>query len=189
MKWIQHAVLIAFFGLFLLWIGKGWIYRHMITYHIIGERKGYELTDPTIIAEIEKRKSQYPLSSKRILTIATQLTNQYLEFEFANTSADPNLIIPRGRTHCVGYAALFHAIVGYILQEENLYSQYRSHHLRAKLYLWGFNLHTWIDDPFFLDHDINSLEDLRTGEVLYVDPTVSDYLGIHSVKADAFQFQ
>jgi hypothetical protein len=56
--------------------------------------------------------------------------------------------------------------------------------LRAKITFLDFDLHQLTDSPFFKDHDYNVVEDMQSGERLFVDASTKDVLGIGIVKSE-----
>jgi hypothetical protein len=73
-----------------------------------------------------------------------------------------------------------------VIQSQHLQDRYRVRHYIGQLYFLGYNVHRWTDHSFFQDHDFNGIEDISTGEAIFIDPSVSDYLGIHRVKKTGF---
>lgn len=76
---------------------------------------------------------------------------------------------------------MFSAIADYLIKRYGLQDRYEVDHLVGHLRFLGINLHNFINNPFFRDHDFNSIKDLRTGEAIYVDPSIYDFLRIKKV--------
>ena len=51
----------------------------------------------------------------------------------------------------------------------------------GQLYLMGKNIHPYFNSAFFKDHDFVIIENLKTGEIVAVDPSLHDYTGIQHV--------
>jgi len=160
---------------------RGWIYRHIISYKITGERKGYELTSQRLRSAIDQELTVLELPLDDLIDISLHQTNSELSFAFEATLQDPNQILQKGTTNCMGYAAVFHSIASHIITKQKLGGYYRSRHLVGKIHVLGINIHKYIDHPFFKDHDFNMIENIRTGEKIYADPSISDYLGIDRI--------
>ncbi len=60
--------------------------------------------------------------------------------------------------------------------------RYKITHAIAKIHFLDYDLHLFMDDPFWKDHDIVIIEDLSTGEKSAVDPTLYDAVGIGRIK-------
>ncbi len=178
---IKRLGFVLIVGFIVLWMNRGWIYRHTITYKIIGERKGYELTDQRLRSAMDQELTVLELPLDDLIDISLHRTHRELSFAFEAASQNPNQILQKGTTHCIGYAALFHSIASHIITKQKMSGYYRSRHLVGEIYFLGINLHQFIDHPFFQNHDFNVLENLYTGEKIYVDPSMSDYLGIKRV--------
>ncbi len=54
-------------------------------------------------------------------------------------------------------------------------------HKIGQLDFLGIDLHQFFESSFFKDHDFNQIRNLGTGEVILVDPSISDYLWINRV--------
>jgi len=54
-------------------------------------------------------------------------------------------------------------------------------HQIGQLEFLGINLHQYFDNPFFKDHNFNTITDNKTHKTLAIDPSVSDYLWISKV--------
>jgi hypothetical protein len=104
------------------------------------------------------------------------VTGEHLGFSTSGTSVHPDALCRKGKANCVGYAAFFDAILRYSSARSGI--EVRTAPVAGKLYFLGFDMHEWIDDPFFRDHDFNRVEDLTTGKTTYVDPSLYDYTGI-----------
>jgi hypothetical protein len=162
---------------------RGWLYRLLIRYQPVAERELVPLRVAGLQQEIASLSPAPPLTLEDIRDIAFALTTRQLSFSRRAASADPNTAWTTGRAHCVGYAALFHAIAHELIRQYGLEDQLEARHLVGKLELLGLDLHRFFDSPFFADHDYNLLRDRHTGETIRVDPSVGDYLWIKSVRS------
>jgi len=71
-----------------------------------------------------------------------------------------------------------------LIRKNDLADQISANHKIGKLDLWGIDLHQFFESAFFQDHDFNEIKYLKTNEVIFIDPTISDYLKIDSVSAN-----
>jgi hypothetical protein len=169
-------------GLGLLFLFRGFVFRLLVCYTVAGERENIELIHSRTILEIDSLQMDIALDLKGVVGIAGEITDKRLLFYTENVSSDPNVVAEKGKANCIGYAALFQAAGEYILKNKNLKSRYEIKHLIGKMQLLGWDLHAVFSSPFFRDHDFNVILDKETGETLYFDPSLHDYLGIGRVR-------
>ena len=160
---------------------KGWIYRCVVTYQEIGQRQAIVLQDSGVIADIQRQRNYRKLSVAEIVEISRSVTNARLRFTTGKASSNPNMAARSGKANCVGYSALFSSMANQLSNERSGKHRFRSRHLVGKLYFLGMDVHQFFSSPFFRDHDFVEIEDVTTGEKIFVDPVVSDYLGIDRV--------
>ncbi len=159
-----------------LFLLRGSIFRLLITYHPIEEQPSYPISDENLAELVENK----PISSnaESIVKQTLRLTAGQLRFTSGKNFTDPNQLFYSKSAHCVGYAAFFNTTCQASLHKAKLENRFRVKHLRGKLTLLGFDLHQLTNSPFFHDHDFNVVEDLQTGEKIYVDASTFDVLGI-----------
>lgn len=160
---------------------KGWIYRHVVHYKQVGTRETIPLTDEKLLAEIDSVISGKALGFEEIIETAKLITNKRLRFKLGKVSKNPNELLQSGEANCIGYSALFNAIVQYLIAKQGLSGSVEARHLIGKLDVFGINLHQFFADPFYKDHDFNQVINIKTGVSVWIDPSVSDYLGIDRV--------
>lgn len=161
---------------------RGWLYRLTVTYHPISERPAILATDKGFKQQLENQPID--TSMQRIVWQSLNLTTSQLEFSFGKCDNDPNLLFYSQKANCVGYAAYFNAVCQQLIEQAGIEKRYRVQHLRANITFLGFDLHQLTDSPFFKDHDYNMLEDLKTGERIFVDASTKDVLGIGIVESE-----
>jgi len=98
-------------------------------------------------------------------------------------SNNPNKVWSDKKANCIGYSALFNSIVNHLIVQQDQERLYKARHLKGQLYFLGINVHPLFDSPFFKDHDFNEIENRMEGVKIYVDPSVSDYLGIKEIRS------
>lgn len=169
------------FGLILL---RGLIYRLSINYVKLAERNPISVIDSEFREIIEyNRKAETELSIEQIIIISTQLTNKTLKFSMDKVSNDPNELINERVANCVGYASFFSTVANKLVKDEGLNNKYKIRHWKGGLELYGVDVHQYFENSFFKDHDFVEIQNLETGENIYIDPTVSDYLKIDRIKS------
>lgn len=157
---------------------KGVIFRQLFHYQHFEERYSQQLTDEAFQQHIQNTKVT-DLAS--IAQQAHLLTAKQLSFTFQAASNQPNELLQTNKANCVGYAALFQAIATLLIQQNGLEDQIEVRHVVGKIHFLGVDLHQIIQHPFFKNHDFNQLHNLKTGELLYTDTSVYDYLHIQYV--------
>lgn len=162
---------------------RGIIYRSLVKYHEIGERIEIKITSETLINKIEKASADKILNTEVIAEISNSITNEELSFTSRKASNNPNDLINTKLANCIGYSAMFNSIANYLINKNGLNGKIEVNHKIGHLDLFGKNLNQIFKSPFFKDHDYNEIIDLNTGEHFFVDPTVSDYLGINRVSS------
>lgn len=161
---------------FVIVIFRGSFYRSFINYKSIRERQINVLPNKEFLAFVEEKiANKTPSSIKEIIQLSLQITSSHLRFYTTNTTVNPNILLQKPLTNCIGYSAFFNATCNYLLKKYG-YSSYKSNHLIGKMYLGTTNIHSYFSSPFFKDHDFNSITNYQSGEVFYVDPTINDYV-------------
>ena len=160
---------------------RGFLFRQLISYHEIGQRKAINITHPKLIKCIDAQLHNQQMDIKEIARIANKVTTQELRFTAKKVSQNPNDLINSHQANCVGYASMFNTIATHLIKKNGLEKELVAQHKIGHLYLLGFNLHSFFKSPFFMDHDFNQIIHLKTKEVIAIDPTVSDYLWINCI--------
>ena len=168
-------------ALLLLFLFRAPLYRLLITYRSVGQRVPIEITSPILLGKIEEKAEGKTLNMKDIANIAASITNESLSFTANRTAGNPNQTIKTHEANCIGYSAMFNAIANYLIKEYRLRNEIKAVHLIGKLSFLGIDLHQFFKSAFLRDHDFNQLLDIKTGERLAIDPTISDYLWIERV--------
>lgn len=86
-----------------------------------------------------------------------------------------------GPANCMGYAALCAALLKGQLEAAGLGSRYVVEVVIGKLYVGDQDLHALFTSPFWKDHDVVRITDLTSNEVVVLDPTLYDHVGIGRV--------
>ncbi|HFB99541.1 MAG TPA: hypothetical protein ENJ53_01935 [Phaeodactylibacter sp.] len=175
--------ILVYFGIILLLIFllRGWIFRYAISYTKIGERNNIEITNSKLIKEINLAKQKKHLSINEIIAISNNITKRKLYFSTSKTSSNPNELFEKRAANCIGYASFFNAVANYLIKDQKEEKKYKANHLIGSISFLTINLHQFFDRPFFRDHDFNEIVIIETGEKIFVDPSISDYLGIDRI--------
>lgn len=160
---------------------RGSIFRLVVKYNDVGNRSEVRLTDKSLIDKIENRSENGEHDLDGIVALAREITDEELTFTTSRASGNPNELFRTKRANCVGYAAMFNSIANYLIRKHQLQDELKAEHKVGQLDLLGIDLHQFFDSPFFRDHDYNLVVNKATGEIIAIDPTVSDYLWIGRV--------
>ena len=169
---ILFIVLIAF---------RGSIYRLIISYDDIGNRQNVQLTNEKLISKINHNISNINIDLNTIVEVANQITNEELSFTMSESSNNPNEIFDEKKANCVGYSSLFNSITTYIIFKNNLQDEIVAEHKIGEIYLFGVNLHQFFESQFFKDHDFNEIRNQKSGEQIFIDPSLSDNFRINRI--------
>lgn len=173
MKNLIRLIRILGIALTALIIFKGSIYTILFTYESAGKRSNsIDFTPPSTNAP----STQY---QTEVLYLAQEFTNNQLQFSSQNNTQTPDAVLKTHHANCIGYAALYSAYFNWIAKENGLKCK-AEHHI-GKIYLFKYNLHLLSNNPFFANHDFVIISDSSLENKKAIDPTVSDYLGIHKV--------
>ncbi|HZV68678.1 MAG TPA: hypothetical protein VFG10_04010 [Saprospiraceae bacterium] len=162
-------------------IFRGWIYRRLVNYESIGQRRNYAAIDSTLINLLNANEGNIEPDINKIIHTSLSLTAQQLNFTTGNNDEDPNKLIYSRNANCVGYAAFFSVTCNQLLKKTNLFEEWSAHPQIGLLYCLGNNVHTYFKSAFFKDHDFVIVKNKKTGQTLAVDPSVNDCTGIEYV--------
>lgn len=152
-----------------------------MNYEEIGTRKEIKITDQNLIKTIEIKSLDIEVDLENIVQIANEITKENLVFTTDHVSSNPNELMNSKQANCIGYSAMFNSIANHLIRTNELEGVIESKHKIARLEFLGIDLHQFIKDPFFRDHDFNQIKNVKTGELISIDPSVSDYLWINRV--------
>lgn len=165
--------LFLFSTLLVLWFIRAPLYRSIVSYHVVGPRPAVGSLAPTINA---------PTDFEEAIDAVLDTTAARLHFSTGQVSNDPRKLVPGSPANCIGYAALFSALLKGSLQQSGLAGRYDVAPVIAKLYIGGFDLHSTLKSEFWKDHDIVRITNKNTGEQIFVDPTLYDVTSIGRVR-------
>jgi hypothetical protein len=177
---IIKGFIIAFIILISLGIlFRGSIYRSIVKYKSVGIRTNYAADNPKLLDYINTSvPEQADMTIKQIIEAGLSLTSRQLNFTADKNQNDPNKLISLKTAHCIGYASFFATSCNNLLEKNNLSNSWKAIPRIGKIFVFGTNIHNYLNSPFFKDHDFVTIENNRTGEVFAVDPTIHEYLSI-----------
>ncbi len=76
---------------------------------------------------------------------------------------------------------MFNAIAIHLIKQNKLEAKFEANHIVGRLEFLWLDLHQFFKSPFFKSHDFNIIKNLETGELISIDPTISDYLKIKTI--------
>ena len=173
LKWLIPILLLLLF--------RGTIYRAIIKYQINSDRSAIQLTNPDLIKKIHELPDYETMNINDIVNASNELTASELNFVFRQAPSDPNVLVDIHSTNCVGYSSMFNSVANYLISEYGLGQKYVAKHHVSELYALNWNIHQLFSNSFFQNHDMNSIEDIETGEIVYIDPVVYDYFLINHI--------
>ena len=112
-----------------------------------------------------------------IIRLSLDKTTDKLSFSpFSKNNLNVDYLDKSGKAHCWGYAAYNNAVITKLLKNNNN-KDYIVYQSRAKVYLFGFDLHQFFTNKGLVDHDISVILNKKTGSKIYVDPSLSEVFG------------
>ena len=182
MKFIKLTTLTILVFLLVVILLRGWIFRQIVAYHVVGQKYTYSTTDKKLIEYIEINIGEKKvLDIEDIIELGLSETARQLNFAISQNDNDPNKLIFSKTAHCIGYAAFFTTTCNYLLKKYDYGDKWQAKTQIGKLSLFGVDIHQFFNSAFFKDHDFVTIENKVTGEILTVDPTINDYLYIDFV--------
>ena len=115
----------------------------------------------------QKSSEIYPL----LLETLDQTTND-LSFNLKSKSSQ---IYKTHEANCVGYTSYYNTLLIKNLKERQI-GNIKVSHARVKVHFLNMNLHIF-KSPSLKDHDISIVKNITTGDVYYVDPSLSEVFG------------
>ncbi len=175
---MKRTIKIIGISILILILFRGSAYRLLISYTEIGTRTEIKITNEELVNKIDTNLGGKNINLEEIINVATRITTEELKFNRNKVSNNPNELINTKQANCIGYSATFNTIANYIIKQYKLENRLKAEHKIGQLDFLGINLHQFFDNPFFKDHDFNTIKNLETMKEVSIDPSLSDYLGI-----------
>lgn len=170
---IRHSLIALLAVLILIFISRGLLWRTFVSYEDIKIIPLQALTDKTLKEKIQVDTEN--MDGKEIVKYCRDLTSNCLSFSMHHAERDINKIFPKGKTHCVGYAAFFAAVCEYAFQQKGIECDIK--HVRGRIHVFSIDVH----EPFrhiasLKDHDYVRVN--LGSEIITVDPSIEDMLSL-----------
>ena len=176
---------ILLFIAFLLFLTKGVIFRNIFVYEVIKTKDIIELVDENIIKIIDSEIDRHPEGVDDIeivQQICNKVTSRILKISFSKAPTNPNKLFENENANCVGYSALYSSIFKFISKKYGVVEMYYPEHCVGKVKLLGYDVHKYINDPFWKNHDFVIVMNGYTAIVPRgIDPMLYDFIGIEHV--------
>ena len=172
MRIFWRFLLVILVALLVMWFFRAAAYRSLVRYEVVGQRlpvRALAFSTPE------------PAGLDRALAVAMDSTAARLYFSTGKVSSNPALLMQGGPANCIGYAALCAALIKGQLEAADLGDRYVVEAVIGKLYVGDQDLHAFFTSPFWKDHDVVRITDLTSNEVIVLDPTLYDHIGIGRV--------
>ena len=161
---------------------RGFVFRSLIIYESIGQRKEYELQDKRLESLIETACQESEISTiEDVIEHSLSITAKRLKFTFEKNDKNPNDLIDSETAHCVGYAHFFTTTCNYLIFKHKL-NGWKAEPNIGQLYFLQWNIHEFFSSPFFKNHDFVIIENKNSESKYAVDPTLYDYFRINYIK-------
>ena len=183
MKKLKRFLLFLLIIFVLIFSFRGFLYRSFVSYRTIGERKDVPVENQLLIEKLNEIQfnSDNPDANEIILK-SLKFTSSQLSFTTQRCQINPNFLITKPKTHCVGYAVFYANSCNYLFKKYSLQKDWKAIACKGKLSFLGYDMHNIFKIPFFKDHDFVIIKNLKSVQTFAVDPSVNDYLFIDFVK-------
>lgn len=168
MKILKKLFLLIVVGLLIVFIFRGFLFRKFVKYESVGKRGIF-----LVIDEKDTFKSK---NINEIIDYSLNKTARKLEFTFDNQTKP----MITGKANCIGYCDFFSSQINQILRNNDM-GNWKINHEIGKLEVFGKDIHQYFSSPFFKDHDFVTVENIKTGEKIFIDPVIYDYFKIDRI--------
>jgi hypothetical protein len=132
------------------------------------------------ILSVIKQEKIYGKSIQNLTPILSEvLTSTKSDLSF-KLKSKTNLVFKTKVGNCVGYTKYYNKLLSERLKKDNI-GNITISHARAKVLFVGQNIH-FSNSPSLKDHDISIVKNNTTGDVYYIDPSLSEVFGNIIVK-------
>ncbi len=170
-KWVCAIMVVI---IVVLWLSRGTIYRACFHYEVLRERNVVGANSLTF----EPKRAD---DINGCINTALEETSCSLRFTTGKAESRPDRALVSGKANCIGYAALFKARCDACLKDSGMDKEWTVHQEVAEIHWGSFNIHLLFKSSFWKDHDIDLIENKRTGERIFVDPTLYDTIGVDRI--------
>ncbi|MBX2874006.1 MAG: hypothetical protein KTR30_17955 [Saprospiraceae bacterium] len=179
---MKRTLKIALIGFCFLLVFRGQVFRLCFVYVPIEQVQFPDKSDTFRTRVKESIAIQPTASPQKHIALALRYTAQHLSFTTASSSSDPIQLLKRPKANCMGYANFFEHCLRHQLRKTAVEENYELQQWRGKLHLFGWDIHSLFQSPFWKDHDFNIIIDNTSGQQMAVDATLYDYFRIRSVR-------
>ena len=132
------------------------------------------------ILSVISRENVYGKSTQDLEPILSNIlvsTKNDLSFQLKSKT---NLVFKTKVGNCIGYTKYYNRLLSKKLKRDNI-GNIEISHARVKVFFIGQDIHLF-NSPSLKDHDISIVKNITTGDVYYVDPSLSEVFGNIIVK-------
>ncbi len=172
MRILWRFLLVILVALLVMWSFRAAAYRSLVHYKVVGQRPPV----PALALSTAE-----PDGLDQAIAAALDSTAARLHFSTGKVNSNPALLLHGGPANCIGYAALCAALIKGQLEAAGLSDRYVVEAVIGKMYAGDQDLHAFFTSPFWKDHDVVRIADLTSNEVIVLDPTLYDHVGIGRV--------
>jgi len=183
MKNNRKRLLIPLLFFVVIIICKGNIFRTFINYQTIGNRNVTSEQSVRFVDYLSALPEIKNANIKAICEKSLEITSAHLNYTFRKCKTDPVSVYENKFTNCIGYSMFYASICNHYLNKYKLNEDWKVTPKVGKLYFSGLDIHRLFDQPNFKDHDFVSVTNQKTGEKIFLDPTLHDYSGISRIKS------
>lgn len=169
------------FLLILPWLFRSFIFNRLVSYSSIGTRNIFRVNDENLTEYLTFRNRKAD-NIGYLINSSLSSTSNKLSYSVTKNVNDPNKLFFSGNAHCGGNASFFSSACSFLIEKGGLSEKSQVLSQIGQLYIFGIYIQKHLDTHFLKEHDFVTIENIETGEVFAVEPTIYDYLGISYVK-------
>ena len=160
--------------IFLIILIRSFLFNLFFSYKIINEKKVLKLE--------QKESSENSKNIEDIIDSELRKTSSLLSFTFNKCESEPNKLLKTKEANCIGYSAFLAASINNKFHLVGLSNEWKAKHKVGEIYFLGYNIHPHFKSKFFKDHDFVVIENIKTNEIIAIDPALYDYFRINKIR-------
>ena len=159
----------------ILVIFRSFLFNVFFKYQIVGQREISTMQNKNS-TDIKENNVQ------EIIEYNLDKTSSILSFTFDKCENNPEKLIKTQKANCIGYSALLASSIINSIETNNFNTEWKVKHQVGEIYFLNININQYLKSDFFKDHDFVTIENIKTKEIIAVDPTLYDYFRINNIK-------
>jgi hypothetical protein len=161
---------------------SGMLYRSAFSYDAVNSRDTCVSYGNEIKDYVDSKVNYESINTiDEIIDESLSITSEKLNFIFDKASNSPDIIMDTEATNCIGYSCFYTIVCNYLLNKNKLSGSWVAKPYVATIHFFNINIHNYFESPFFKDHDIVIIENVKENKRIAVDPSLNDYFWINKI--------